>query len=181
MWESIKLLVLDVDGVLTDGTIEYRDDGATSKRFHTADGLGIVLIRLSGVKVAWISGKRSAAVENRAGELFIDRLCQGVRDKRTALMELQAEWGIVAEETAYVGDDWNDLPAFEACGVKIAVANAVRRVKQRADFITTKSGGNGAVREIIDTILHERGIADEIEQLYLESLIVRENVQSAGQ
>lgn len=181
MWEKIKLLILDVDGVLTDGLIEYRDDGTTSKRFHTADGLGIVLIRLAGVKVAWISGKRSEAVQRRAGELFVDRLCEGIRDKRAAVEALQVEWGISAEETAYVGDDWNDLPAFDACGVKIAVANAASRVKQRADFITARSGGNGAVREVIDTILHERGMMDEIESQYLESLILRENVQTSVQ
>ncbi len=181
MWSNIKLLAMDVDGVLTDGTIEYRFDGTDAKRFHTADGLGIVLLHLCGIRVAWISGKASAAVERRAAELSIDSLKEGIRDKQRALQEIQAEFGVDGAKTAYIGDDWNDLPAFAAAGVKIAVANAADLVKQRADYVTQRMGGNGAVREVIDLILNERTERDGLVELYLGSLLLREDSQSAAQ
>jgi len=181
MWDKILLLAMDVDGVLTDGTIEYRSNGTDSKRFHTADGLGIVLARLAGLRVAWISGKASMAVERRAAELSVDRLGQGIRDKKRALHEIQAGWGISIAETVYIGDDWNDLPAFEAAGVKVAVANAADLVKQRADYITERTGGQGAVREVIDLILARHIAQEKLVENYLNSLIIREDSQTGAQ
>ena len=181
MWDKIKLVAMDVDGVLTDGTIEYRSDGTHSKRFHTADGLGIVLARLAGLRVTWISGKASVAVERRAAELSVDRLEQGIRDKNRALREIQAGWGISVAETVYIGDDWNDLPAFEAAGVKVAVANAADLVKQRADCVTERTGGQGAVREVIDLILARYTERENLVERYLDSLIIREDSQTSAQ
>ncbi len=180
-WGKVKLLAMDVDGVLTDGTIEYRSDGTDAKRFHTADGLGIVLVRLSGIRVAWISGKASPAVERRAGELSVDALKQGIRDKNRALKTIQAEWGIAPEATAYMGDDWNDLPAFGAAGMKIAVGNAAELVKQRADYVTQRDGGNGAVREVIDLIIAGCIEHENLLERYLGSLLLREDSQIAAQ
>ena len=175
------MLALDVDGVLTDGTIEYCSNGTDAKRFHTADGLGIVLLRLCGVRVAWISGKASATVERRASELSVEILKQGIRDKKCALQEIQAEYGISMAETAYVGDDWNDLPAFDVAGIKIAVANAAELVKKRADYVTQRTGGNGAVREVIDLIIADDSGHEKLLSRYLDSLSMGEDSYSAAQ
>ena len=167
---AIRLLAMDVDGVLTDGTIGYSSDGREDKRFHVHDGLGLTLLAAAGVNVAWISGRVSAAVERRATELGVGHLLQGVRDKQCALQDLVQDLGITAPEVAYIGDDWNDLGAFAVCGLKIAVANARIEVLDRADYVTRAQGGCGAVREVCDALLDARGIQDEVLADYLRSL-----------
>ena len=168
---DIRLLAMDVDGVLTDGTLGCRSDGSEEKRFHVHDGLGLALITSIGIDVAWISGRVNPAVERRASELGVGRLLQGIRDKRTALQEMAQEAGLSAHEIAYIGDDWNDLGAFAACGVKIAVANARREVRDRADFVTHAPGGHGAVREVCDALLDARHLSAQVLEDYLRSLV----------
>src|SRR5436190_15959707 len=107
-----RLLAMDVDGVLTDGTLGYDSAGIEQKRFHVADGLGLTLMRLSGISTAWISGRSNPAVERRAAELKIDYLVQGEQDKEGALSRLATLLNLRKEEIAFIGDDWNDLPAF---------------------------------------------------------------------
>ena len=124
----VRLLALDVDGVLTDGGILVAPDGSESKWFHVRDGLGIVALRRAGLKVAFVSGRSSPAVAARARELGVDAVREGVKDKAAALRELRGPFGLSAEETAFVGDDLVDLPAFSESAVRVAVADAHPRV-----------------------------------------------------
>ncbi len=167
---GIRLLAMDVDGVLTDGTLGYSSDGSEVKRFHVHDGLGLTLLLATGIQIAWISGRVSPAVERRARELGVGHLLQGVRDKQNALQGLANSADITAHEIAYIGDDWNDLGAFYACGVKIAVADARGEVRARADYVTVAMGGHGAVREVCDALLAARQQWDQVLADYLRSL-----------
>ncbi len=174
----IRLLAMDVDGVLTDGTLGCSSDGSETKRFHVHDGLGLTLLLAMGIQVAWITGRVNAAVERRARELGVGNLLQGVRDKQGALEQLAQTSGVSTGEIAYIGDDWNDLGAFAACGFKIAVANARREVRERADFVTVAEGGYGAVREVCDALLDAREMRDQALEDYLKSL--RSGVKTPG-
>jgi 3-deoxy-D-manno-octulosonate 8-phosphate phosphatase (KDO 8-P phosphatase) len=174
----IRLLAMDVDGVLTDGTLGYSSDGGETKRFHVHDGLGLTLLASLGIQIAWISGRANPAVERRARELGVGLMLQGVRDKQGALEQLAQTAGVSVEEIAYIGDDWNDLGAFAACGLRIAVADARPEVREQADFITVASGGAGAVREVCDALLEARGIREQVLTDYLTSL--RTGVKPAG-
>jgi len=165
--QNVKLLVLDVDGTLTDGTISYSDDGTQSKAFHVADGLGIVMAQSVGLRIAVISGRASRAVENRMAELKVMDLVQKCGDKAEAMRVLMAQYGLAAEQVAYIGDDINDLPAFEVTGVKIAVANACETLKSKADWVTPRPGGQGAVRDAIEEILRRQGRLKEAETAFL--------------
>lgn len=167
--QNVKLIVLDVDGTLTDGTLLYGPDGAHSKAFHVADGLGIVMARAMGLRVAVISGRSSRAVETRMAELKVTDLVQNCGDKATALRALLDRYTLTPAEAAYVGDDINDLPAFDVVGVKIAVADASELVKARADWVTPRPGGLGAVRDAIEEILRRQGRLDEAVAVYLET------------
>ena len=167
--QNIKLIALDVDGTLTDGTLLYVDDGVQAKAFHVADGLGIVMAQAAGLRIAVISGRASPAVEKRLAELKISDFIQNCGDKAEALTGLLAKYDLRPEEAAYVGDDINDLPAFEVAGVKIAVANASEMVKARADWVTPRPGGAGAARDAIDEILRRQGRLDAAVEAYLES------------
>lgn len=155
--EAIELLVLDVDGVLTDGALIVHGDGSESKRFHTLDGHGIRLWQRAGLKVALLSGRHSDATQRRAEELDIPYVLQGCHFKRPAIEQLLAELELKAENVAYVGDDLPDLPAMRLVGYAVAVANAVAEVKAQADYVTTCPGGRGAVREAIEHILKGSG------------------------
>jgi 3-deoxy-D-manno-octulosonate 8-phosphate phosphatase (KDO 8-P phosphatase) len=166
----IRLLAMDVDGVLTDGTLGYSSDGSEIKRFHVHDGLGLTLMGLIGIQVAWISGRTNPAVERRARELGVGHLLQGVRDKQSALQQLGQTEGIEAQEIAYIGDDWNDLGAFVVSGVRIAVADARREIRDHADFVTDAPGGYGAVREVCEALLDARAMRETALQDYLKSL-----------
>jgi len=167
---SIKLIALDVDGTLTDGTLLCSDNGVQAKAFHVADGLGIVMAQAAGLKIAVISGRASRAVEQRMAELKVADLVQNCGDKAAALKVLLAKYDLSPEEAAYVGDDINDLPAFAVAGVKIAVADASDALKAQADWVTPRPGGQGAVRDAIDEILRRQGRLNEAIQAYLETV-----------
>jgi len=152
----IRLLVLDVDGVLTDGRLFISPAGEEFKAFHVRDGSGLVAVQRAGVTVAIISGRDSAAVNRRAAELGICHTRQGVADKGAELATLLRELGIAASETACVGDDTPDLPMLRAAGLAVAVADAHPAAKDEAHWITPSPGGHGAVREVCDLLLSAR-------------------------
>ena len=150
---SVRLLILDVDGVMTDGKLYFSAAGDAMKTFHTQDGQGIKLLRNSGVEVGIITGRQSEIVARRASELGLDYVLQGREDKLQALQELVASTDHSLECTAYVGDDLPDLAAIHAAGFGVAVCNAATIVREHADYVTSASGGNGAVREVCELIM----------------------------
>ena len=154
---EIRLLVLDVDGVLTDGTVFIDDDGHQTRGYHIQDGLGVTLWRAVGRQVAILTSKRSASVEERARMLGIDLIEQGAEDKLPGLERLVLAAGVSLEETAYAGDDLLDAAAMRRVGYPIAVANAVEEIKELAAYVTGRSGGQGAVREAIEHLLKRDG------------------------
>jgi 3-deoxy-D-manno-octulosonate 8-phosphate phosphatase (KDO 8-P phosphatase) len=164
---QIQLLVVDVDGVLTDGTITINADGSESKSFNSLDGHGIRLWQRAGLKVAFLSGRESKPVSRRATQLEIDYCIQNSHNKLPALKKLLKQAKLTAEKVAYIGDDLPDLPAMGYAGFAAAVANAVDEVKQRADFVTTSPGGSGAVREVIEYILKKTGKWQGLMKKYL--------------
>ena len=164
---DIQLLVLDVDGVLTDRTLIINGDGSESKSFNALDGHGIRLWRRAGLKVAFLSGRLSEPTERRAKQLEVDYCLQDCHNKLDTLKKLLAESGFPAEQVAYVGDDLPDLPPIRYVGFGATVADAVDEVKQYADFITTCQGGRGAVREVIEYILKNTGRWQELMKRYL--------------
>lgn len=166
---GVKLLAMDVDGTLTEGEMILLD-GHQIKLFHVHDGLGIRLAMNYGLKVAWITGNTSEAVLERAQTLQVTDVYQGARFKTEALENAAEKYGLSMEEIAYVGDDLNDLPALELAGVAIAVANATDEVKARADMVTERGGGHGAIREVIEAILKARGEWDKAVQSFLDEL-----------
>lgn len=154
---QIAMLVLDVDGVLTDGRIYYGNSGEELKAFNIKDGLGIKLLRDVGVKVAIITGRKSNIVDRRAQELGIDDITQGREDKRTALLELCERHSLAVEQCAYMGDDLPDLSAINAAGLGMTVADSSVNVRDAADWVSIYSGGCGAVREACEFILSAKG------------------------
>ncbi len=160
--QAIKLLALDVDGVLTDGRINISAEGELFKAFDAKDGLGISCALRSGLHIAVITGRASDIVRRRAAELGINIICQGVQDKFTALEQLRADLQLRKEETAYMGDDLNDLPAFAAAGIRFAPADAAKEVLEAADFRLASRGGRGAVREALQMILQAQGVWEQI-------------------
>ena len=153
----IKLLLMDCDGVLTDGRIWLFENGEEQKGFHTRDGLGIDMWHRAGFKSGIISGRRSNVVERRARELRISFICQGCGDKQEAYGETLAEAGLSSEEVAYVGDDLNDISLMTRSGLGVAVADAALEARERAHYITKASGGQGAIREVVELILKAQG------------------------
>ena len=153
---SIRLVAFDVDGVFTDGRFYLSNDGVESKAFNTQDGYGVRCLLDAGVEIAVISGRRSAAVQQRMDELGVRHVIQGCADKITAFDTLTKELGITDAECIYVGDDVPDLPLLAKAGISVAVANAVAEVRELSDYTTNSSGGFGAVREICDLLLHAR-------------------------
>ncbi|MEP6756482.1 MAG: HAD hydrolase family protein [Chthonomonadales bacterium] len=172
---SVKMIVLDVDGVLTDGVITYGSDGSETKSFHINDGLGIQLARHAGLIIAWITGRESSAVNRRAEELKIHHLFTGIANKSIPLAQLMATYEFTAKNIAYMGDDLNDLPALSLAGVKFAPANAVPEILAHADFVTIKSGGSGAVREMCDTILKSQDTFTDALTAYLSEVLHPQN------
>jgi len=158
---NIELLVVDVDGVLTDGSIIYDDDGRELKRFNTKDGFGIRLWIKLGFGFGIITARESDAVRRRAGELGVEELVQGSKDKAVDLRAMCARAGVDPACCAFVGDDWGDLPAMEVAGYPVAVADAHAQVCSRAAWTTTRPGGRGAVREVVDHLINAKGLMDE--------------------
>ena len=156
----VELLVLDVDGVLTDGRLYLGDNGVEYKTFFSRDGHGIKLLQAAGVQVAVITGRRSRVVADRMASLGVTRVHQGQDRKRPVFDALLAELELAPEQAAYVGDDLVDLPVMGACGLAVAVADADPRVVARAHWRTPSPGGRGAVREVCELILDARGALD---------------------
>jgi YrbI family 3-deoxy-D-manno-octulosonate 8-phosphate phosphatase len=149
----VRLLCVDVDGVLTDAGMYYGPDGEVLKKFNTRDGMGLARVREAGVAVAIISGEDSAIVHARAAKLRIDDVLCGVSNKRTAIDELRARHKLDLEEVAFIGDDLNDLPALECVGLACAVADAAEPVRAIAQYVTQRRGGDGAVRELCEFLI----------------------------
>ena len=166
--KKLKLLILDVDGVLTDGKLFFDNEGNEYKSFHARDGHGIKLLRQTGVEVAVISGRKSNSVALRMKNLGVEYVYQGHENKQTAFNEILEKIGITPEQAAHVGDDLLDLPIMTRVGFSIAVSDANFAVKQRADWCTTLPGGHGAVREVCDFIMQAQGHFDEIVNAYLK-------------
>jgi len=164
---DIQMLVLDVDGVLTDGTIIINGDGSESKSFNSLDGHGIRMWQRAGLKVAFLSGRQSEPVRYRAEQLEIDYCVQDCHNKLGALEKLLEQAGLSAKRIAYIGDDLPDLPPIRYVGFGVAVANAVDEVKDVADYVTARRGGGGAVREVIEYILKNTGRWQELMKRYL--------------
>lgn len=167
--EKIRLLALDVDGVLTDGGLYIGAGNETCKRFNVQDGLAISCAIRNNLIVAIITGRQSEIVCRRAAELGISEIYQGVKDKKEMLKNIAAKHALQLTEIAYMGDDLNDLSALSVAGLACAPANAVQEVKARAHFVAAKNGGEGAVREVVETILKARGEWAQIVDSYLNN------------
>jgi 3-deoxy-D-manno-octulosonate 8-phosphate phosphatase (KDO 8-P phosphatase) len=151
--EGIKLLVLDVDGVLTDGRIYISDQGEEAKAYHVRDGFGIRLLMEAGIDVAIITGRWSKSVGHRAADLGIRHIYQGVTDKKAVCTKLIEEKRLAGDQVCFIGDDLQDFPLLKFVGLPVAVADAVKEVRETALYVTEKSGGCGAVREVCELIL----------------------------
>jgi 3-deoxy-D-manno-octulosonate 8-phosphate phosphatase (KDO 8-P phosphatase) len=152
----IKMVLLDVDGVMTDGGLYYGPDGQELKRFHAHDGYGVVRAREHGLRVGIISGRTTPIVDARAKVLKIDDVFQGTMDKVTPMRILQEKYGLQEKEFAFIGDELFDLPLLRLVGLSAAPRNARNEVKREVDYITAVDGGNGAVREVIDMIIAQQ-------------------------
>lgn len=164
---DIQLLALDVDGVLTDGTIVVNADGGESKFFNVLDGHGIRLWQRAGLKVAFISGRASEPTRHRAEQLQVEYVFEDCHYKLPVFEKFLEKIGLSPQSVAYVGDDLPDLPVIKYVGFGVAVANAVDEIKQHADYVTTRPGGSGAVREVIEYILKNTGKWQELMKRYL--------------
>jgi 3-deoxy-D-manno-octulosonate 8-phosphate phosphatase (KDO 8-P phosphatase) len=151
--KEIRLLVMDVDGTLTDGAMYYGPDGEVMKRFMTRDGMGITLLHKAGIMTAIITSEDTPIVRARAQKLKIEHVRMGVHDKSTALRSMASDLAIPLEHIAYIGDDVNDLHVMKICGVSACPSDAVEAIRNTANIICTSVGGNGAVREFAEAIL----------------------------
>lgn len=166
---SVSLLVLDVDGVMTDGSLLFSASGDEIKAFNILDGLGIKQAMAAGIDIAVITGRSSPLTERRMNDLGIGTLLQGREDKLVALQEISREWQLSPDRIAYMGDDLPDLAAIRYAGLGVTVPNAHWFVRKHADYCTKASGGTGAVRELTDLLLSSRGSLDAELGRWLES------------
>lgn len=158
-WAAIQLFAMDVDGILTDGTVQISSDGTEAKSFSILDGMGLVRLNKSGIAVAWISGRPSGATVARANELKIPHLIQGRIDKLAAVQELAIQLKLPASQCVYMGDDDIDAPAIRWAGIGVSVPDAMPAALDSADYITRRAAGRGAVREVCNHLLAARGVA----------------------
>lgn len=165
--KHIKLLILDVDGVLTDGGIIYNDNGVETKIFNVKDGLGIRLLMQAGINLCIATGRRSNALYNRCKNLGIEHIFDGADDKAAILDLILDRTGVSAEQVAFIGDDLPDLALMKKVGLSIAVADAHKTVLKNADMVTSTKGGNGAVREVCEAILKAQGFWENILERFL--------------
>lgn len=165
--DKVKLLMLDVDGTLTDGKIYLDQEGNETKAFHVQDGVAMKMLQAAGVRIAVVTGRRSRTVEKRARELGIADLYQGVEDKFAVLAELLKKYGLEISEVAFVGDDIPDLPVLRQVGLSFATANARAIVKDFVHVVTRAGGGEGAVAEVCERILRDQGRWDALIEPYL--------------
>jgi 3-deoxy-D-manno-octulosonate 8-phosphate phosphatase (KDO 8-P phosphatase) len=159
---KIRMLVLDVDGVLTDGRLYFDSRGNEMKAFNTRDGLGIKALQWHGTTLALITGRQSDMVAQRAAQLGIEHVYQGRNDKLNAFNELLSDTHMDEEKICYAGDDWIDIPVLDRVGLAVTVADADEVVKNRVHWVTSRNGGRGAVREICDLILAARGLDQQV-------------------
>lgn len=164
--KNIKLLLLDMDGVLTRGDIIYNDNGAEIKAFNSKDGVGLRLLMDSGISVGIVTGRKSEALRHRCRNLKIELIYEDVHDKSALLDDISQKTGVKPAEMAFVGDDLPDLPIMNRVGVSVAVADANIHVRQKADLVTKAPGGRGAVREVCETILAAQGLWDDVLKRY---------------
>lgn len=164
----IKLLLMDCDGVLTDGRVWIFENGEEQKGFHTRDGLGIDLLHRAGLRSGIISGRTSAAVQKRADGLGMSFVIQGCEDKQKAFAEILDQAGVENLEVAYIGDDLNDLPLMLLSGLGVAVADAAPGTREHAHYVTNAAGGFGAVREVIELILKSQDRWDDLIASYIK-------------
>ncbi len=160
----VKMIVMDVDGTLTDGLIFVLPDGEEVKAYNVKDGLGILLAQLAGIKIAIVTGKTSKSLEMRAKKLGVEELHQGVLDKKPVLEAILKKYHLTAEEVAYIGDDVGDLEVIRSVGLAAAVADAHPVIKKHCHFVCRQAGGRGAVRELIEFILESQekwGLVEE--------------------
>jgi len=153
---QISLLLTDVDGVLTDGRLYYSAEGDIMKAFNVKDGMGVKLLQRSGIKVGIVTGRTSDMVAIRASELGFDIVYQGINNKEEAIMEILHKLDVAPKHTAYIGDDINDLPAFNIAGLSACPQDAVNKLKKEADYVCESEGGRGAFREFADLILNSK-------------------------
>lgn len=165
--EAIKAVVLDIDGVLTDGTIYYGSNGIELKGFHIHDGLGIKLLQQAGIEVAVISGKDTESVKRRLADLNIKHAYLGKSDKIPSYEDLKQKLGLTDQQIAYMGDDLPDYALLKACGLAVSVPNAPAEIVQIVDFSTQKPGGSGAVRELCEYILKAQSKFESVVESYL--------------
>jgi len=163
----VKLLLMDCDGVLTDGRIWILESGEDQKAFNTRDGLGLDLFHRAGLRSGIISGRRSSAVERRAEALGIAFLRQDCQNKVLAFEEILGDAVVRDSEVAFIGDDLNDVPLIQRSGLAVAVADAAQEAKRYAHFVTKARGGNGAVRETVELILKAKSLWDDVVHAYL--------------
>lgn len=163
---SMQALVLDVDGILSDGFVTLTNSGDEIKNFDIRDGLGMKLVQQADMKVIIITGRTSNIVNTRMTALGVDLIFQGREDKGVALKEACAQLGLAPEDCLYMGDDWPDLSAFAIAGMKVTVPNGHVEVRRRADLVTQAQGGRGAVREVCDMLLNAKGVYDELLEKY---------------
>lgn len=161
--KKIKLVITDIDGVLTDGSLYYDANGEALKRFHVHDGLGIKMLLASGIDVAVLSGGDSPILRTRLAHLGIKHAMLGKMEKHSSCLALMEAVGVTPAETIYIGDDTLDLPAFKLCSTAVTVADAPDYIKRQADLILSHNGGNGAFRELSDMILTAQGKSDVFE------------------
>jgi 3-deoxy-D-manno-octulosonate 8-phosphate phosphatase (KDO 8-P phosphatase) len=164
--KDIHLLLLDVDGVLTDGSIIYDDDANEMKVFNVKDGFGLKLVMSAGIKVGLITGRTSKALHRRCCDLGIKYIYDGVQQKAQLVEKITAETGVGADNAAFIGDDLPDLPLMKCIGLSIAVADAHELVRHYSDWVTSAPGGRGAVREVCDALLKARGLWDKLMSQY---------------
>lgn len=171
---EIKLLILDCDGVLSDGMIIYTEEGWESKAFSVADGLGLSLLRFTDIKTAVITGRNSLALERRCQDLQIDFLYQGIKDKVSVAEKILESLSLNWSNCAYMGDDWNDYLIMQKVALAATPLQAPAEIKKIAGFISQKRGGDGAVREFIEFILKEQGLFDKVINAFINNPIVKQ-------
>ena len=166
--KQVRLLIVDIDGVMTDGGLQFDNQGEEYKTFSSLDGHGIRMLLECGIEIAVITGRNSGIVNHRMNELGVTLIYQGYRDKLVAYEKLLQDTGLEPENIAYVGDDLPDLPVMRRVGFAIAVQNAHGFVKQHCDWVTTARGGNGAIREVTDFILQAQSLLAARQESFLE-------------
>jgi YrbI family 3-deoxy-D-manno-octulosonate 8-phosphate phosphatase len=165
---AIRLLLTDVDGVLTDGGVWFDNQGVESKAFHIRDGFGVRLWQQAGGKIGVVTGRSSQIVELRAAELAMDVVRQGVKHKLPAVQAIAASLRLAPEQIAYIGDDLPDVPAIRYAGLGIAVADAPEEVRSAADYVTSVAGGRGVVREVVELLLKNTGKWDDVIRKFVD-------------